>query len=464
MATTLTSDKTSRYILYALLVFSWFPIRGIFLPVIHFVPVVFLVLMAAIGKIKVNTHATLIGCLYISMLLLLLIVNQNSGYLIHYLIFLILVFPIFILLFDIPRLTEDDVYCFLKLVAMITIFEFILGCIQIVLFQGLTLQFRDHAWDQVTGTTLGRSSHTFSIKMLFQSIILAFNYRGLVGRSKRFRLLFLTAIFCGFAGALISSFMLGVLLAVFGLIVIYLFQQLKSVFSILVNTKIGLSRLVRGLNIITASAILLFVLGFAFVTTQPGNVDSFVLIFQELMALDFSNAYRFQKVTAFFDTLEYMLVNSWIDLFFGVGPGQFSSRAALILTGEYLYPQPSYLPVSMTSETFQHIYPLWNERTIRQFGGSVLAMPTSSFQAIFTELGLVGIAFFGIVFHQAILYKGRSTLTVLKSQFLNSVAIIAFLTMVQLTVELWLEYASFTVFIFTLFLMSRAITRSRSTA
>jgi hypothetical protein len=74
----------------------------------------------------------------------------------------------------------------------------------------------------------------------------------------------------------------------------------------------------------------------------------------------------------------------------GVGLGHYSSRAALILSGEYLTSNVSFLPQQESRWTRLYVTPLWNRRLTASVANQGNANePFSSLQSIYTEFGVV---------------------------------------------------------------------------
>jgi hypothetical protein len=84
-------------------------------------------------------------------------------------------------------------------------------------------------------------------------------------------------------------------------------------------------------------------------------------------------------------------------LFYGVGPGQFVSRAGLIGTGMYLgsldHPKKiPLIPTGISRFVKRYVIDLWYvSETDNSFRGSFLAKPWYSWLTIFSEFGLVGL-------------------------------------------------------------------------
>ncbi len=77
----------------------------------------------------------------------------------------------------------------------------------------------------------------------------------------------------------------------------------------------------------------------------------------------------------------------------GVGPGNYSSRSAWIVSGLYLSYQPFYIPVTPSDVAKEYSLPFFEDivNEVRWGAGSIIHQPFSSWVSIYIELGVVGI-------------------------------------------------------------------------
>jgi hypothetical protein len=92
-----------------------------------------------------------------------------------------------------------------------------------------------------------------------------------------------------------------------------------------------------------------------------------------------------RKLLALLETIE-LFSNNISLLLFGTGLGLYNSRAAMVLTNNYLDKDIGF--VSMSNYTSQVIHPLWN-RSDTLFVDSVVHQPWFSVFQLFTEIGLI---------------------------------------------------------------------------
>ena len=140
------------------------------------------------------------------------------------------------------------------------------------------------------------------------------------------------------------------------------------------------------------SFVIIFFFAFLFVT-QKGNLtlfESYANLFLEG---------KIPKVAVTRIALTELPDGQLTRYCFGVGPGQFVSRAGLIGTGMYLgtLSNPKklpFLPTGISQYVKRYLLDLWEiSEEDPGFGGSFLAKPWYSWLAVFTEYGILGVLF-----------------------------------------------------------------------
>ncbi|REE01634.1 hypothetical protein C7460_103151 [Marinoscillum furvescens DSM 4134] len=421
-------------------------------PLVHIIPLLIFLVGFFTTKIYANRNAFLQVLLFTIFYVGIGLVFGSEKSFYNVSLSLLLLLPFYMYLFRFRYLDRDDYEFLFRTVAWLSIVEFFIGLAQLALFQGFQLEFTGNAWDKVIGTTLSQSSHVYSIKMLFQGFLLLLNYQTISRQYTRNINLISIAILASFLGALISSYMIGIIMATIALIFYYSIQFFKSFIHAFVFFKIN-KRRVRSTFIQVSVFIVISIFGtILFAKVQPGNFKLISIVIERLISVDFSDQYKFQKIFAFEQTYQKVVKKDIGTFMFGLGAGQYSSRAALILTGDYLNPHPSYFPISMSNETRQIIFPLWNDKQQARFRGSVLAMPSSSLLSVIAEFGLIGFIILMYLFR--ILYSIRNTRSEsIIISFVGAIPILTVLLFSQLIMDLWLEFASLTIFLNLIFIM-----------
>lgn len=111
-----------------------------------------------------------------------------------------------------------------------------------------------------------------------------------------------------------------------------------------------------------------------------------------------------RKLTAWLNY--FQLISNDLTLFFtGVGGGNFNSRAAFMLNGDYS--SISYLPISISEHHGKYIMPLWSTGILsQQYQDGSMNQPFSSILSIISEYGVIG---FALII--TCLLKARQTIT-----------------------------------------------------
>ena len=133
------------------------------------------------------------------------------------------------------------------------------------------------------------------------------------------------------------------------------------------------------------------VLLIAVLVILPRNVANIPTFFQE--TLDVGPNSHSEKARATYATFVQLPKTSPLQPVLGLGPGHYSSRASLIISGEYLDSSlSSIIPVYQTSATNRYIISLWrNFLKTRPNGGSTY-FPFYSWLSLYGELGWGGVA------------------------------------------------------------------------
>ncbi|HEB36040.1 MAG TPA: hypothetical protein ENI18_09405 [Candidatus Aminicenantes bacterium] len=130
---------------------------------------------------------------------------------------------------------------------------------------------------------------------------------------------------------------------------------------------------------------------------QPGNIDYAKNQMSSLLNKD--DSLRIRKLTGLKNTLFKLPQEKFYAPIIGVGLGSYSSRAAMITSGEYLRHHPSFIPIIPSKETKKFILPLWNRELLKnKWNHGVSNQPFSSWQSIYGEVGFIGLIIFLFVF------------------------------------------------------------------
>jgi len=134
-----------------------------------------------------------------------------------------------------------------------------------------------------------------------------------------------------------------------------------------------------------ALAVILLGLGPLILPENFGNIPSYIQKTLEIHPEAYS-----PKARMIYFTLNEIPENNPVKWLVGTGPGQFCSRAALILTGEYLAGRNIYVEPSIGPLTSKYVIPLLLLFSEEKMTGSTL-FPFSSWISLAVETGMLGI-------------------------------------------------------------------------
>lgn len=367
-----------------LLVVSWFPVSGFFQVVVYLaIPtlVAFWIITRRANSSRTGT-AVVLAILTVSGLGLVL---EGSHAIPLNVALAVLTYGSTLVLLLRFRIRTTDYGYFVAISAWLVFIEVAIAIGQFIIEnRGVSFQAMS-AGDAVVGTLLAHS-HLFVVKMLAHFFVLV----SAVALGVRRRIAAL-GMYAALIGIVLGSALLTMILAAVGLLL----------FLYLVPANLlghGLSRALRRLRVTFA-----VVLGAAtglMLWLQPDNV---AYISREVRGLrtvlaSTSAGEGRGKIVGTVDSMRVLTSNPKV-LLVGTGPGHYSSRAALILSGGYLAHQPAIIPVSVSRYTSAHILPRWNH-TIwsRRYLDGVMNQPFHSVQSVVLELGLIGISLVSLAY------------------------------------------------------------------
>lgn len=352
---------------------------------------------------------------------------------------------------------------FIVATAWVSLFEMVLGVAQLVANQGgLSFASLD-AGDAVVGT-LRTNSHLYAVKMLFQGLMLAVAWHASRhGAEEPYpRRLLLAGAASAFVGALLAS----ALLATTAFLAAVGAWSLWTVLRLAISEVFTYGGFLRSrffvMRALPAGAAALALLIGVAVWTQPGNVRLVVRTASGVL----NGSIRVPKLEILRISVAEVLPADGKTLAVGLGLGRYSSRAAMILSGNYLRNHPDWIPRSASEETQRYIDPRWTRSAKVRAAGSILGMPTSSAQSILIEFGVVGTALLA-AFAATIVRRAKRELELaraagrnVEATVLRTVPLILWCLFAVSFTDVWLEYASLMAFVY----VAIAVALSGSTA
>lgn len=127
-------------------------------------------------------------------------------------------------------------------------------------------------------------------------------------------------------------------------------------------------------------------------------------------------------------------------LLIGVGPGNYSSRSAWIVSGAYLESQPSYIPVTPSAIAKKYVLSVWNKDMISskfKGAGSIMHQPFSTWLSVFAEFGIPALIVFIMFFFT--FYKSFNLNHQLEDEFLQNLSLGLKISLVYLMLLFFIE-------------------------
>lgn len=283
------------------------------------------------------------------------------------------------------RFSPKDIGFVLSFSIAITLGEILIGYTQMVLFSSSFNPFSitSAAGDYFTGTFMRFGfAHVAAIKI---SLVLIYVFVLWIDNKSLKRTSILVLIIVGW---LLPSALYSIILL---LVSIFLYFTLYELIPRLKKLRFKTSVLFAGA---------LVTLGiFMFSAIQIKNVKyisrSINTVINTLVKGDDSNDSS-QKIHFFKTSIVDVPQKYPQSVVIGVGPGNYSSRSAWIVSGLYLDHQPFYIPVTPSGVALEYSLPYYEDivNKVRWGAGSIIHQPFSSWISIYVELGIIGIVLF----------------------------------------------------------------------
>ena len=282
-------------------------------------------------------------------------------------------------LIAVPLLLYKEHYNFSqdRLISSVKIFTIIQLCFMTIQYLNIAIQrgslniysSSSGAGDLITGTLLNFAP---PLVVTFSFIFLLFIYNIFIQKKKNMKFLLLSGLMI-----MMPAMMSGISVLIITLIIAIILLFIKHLF------RLELSKLnIKLLGITIFGAFSLYLI-------QLQNI----LYGLRLVSLAITSQ-TFIKIRLIFNTFELLFSNPIITLF-GVGGGNYSSRAAFMVSGEYLSYQPSFIPVTPSKFMLEYILSIWGRSTYStviggSIGNSMVNEPFIEYCSIAGEAGLIG--------------------------------------------------------------------------
>ncbi|MDJ1484994.1 hypothetical protein QNI16_31130 [Cytophagaceae bacterium YF14B1] len=357
---------------------SLLPIK-IFSYVVPFVALFWFIVRSSSGRVLQRTLMAITGIVVLLGFYYIIYLYQGTSFLLGNSVVAIFTYSTFFLLLVIPGRGISSSFSYEKyapVLKWVILIEGIIGILQfvIVTVTGITYIING---DSVQGTigidailngNAGFGNQIFVISMIF-FIFLFIPY--VLQQHKYYYVVLVGLLSIMLAGVLHVFVSL-----VWALLFTILFYRKNLIFS-------DLSKIIGG---VAMALLMLLPLEFFF----PGISKTTAVFFQIYQDRD---SPKFEAMDNAFDKLpeQYPLVS-----LIGLGPGQYSSRAGLISSGNYYGSKMNFLP-NEVSEPFRKLFQhTWLEYThgSDRYGNSTMHRPFFSILSLFAEFGFVGLGLF----------------------------------------------------------------------
>ena len=291
---------------------------------------------------------------------------------------------------------EDDIKSIVKFSLIITLLEIVLGYYQMLFgssfqsFNPFTLNSNEAgaAGDLFVGTTFDVGiGNEVAVKV--SMVALLFFPFWVASKSFKNSLLLIFL----FIGWLLPS---AIYTLFIGLSVIFLYFLFKRIVMAFQTLRLSLT--------IFFTAALVFVSVLAFMTLQPSNISYVkVLVTRGYNTLTEEHVDNpLGKLVYYKETFASLFSEYPHATLIGVGPGNYSSRSAWLVSGAYLDNQPLYIPVTPSKAAQNYTLTFWRKEFITKAfpdASSITYQPFSSWLSVFSEFGILGLFFFTGVFY-----------------------------------------------------------------
>lgn len=276
---------------------------------------------------------------------------------------------------------------------------------------------------------VGTSNNAHQISITFALISLFFLNQYFEKKNKNSLLWFLIS-FIMFS---LPSFTAAFIVYICMVIIILLLKIIKK-FSVRIKDSYAKNKGVRGKGLGLASPLIFIVMTLIILFTFQKVIDYGISQIKQT----YQNQMSSRKVVGIYNTIHYFSKESNIIPLIGVGIGNYSSRAGLICSGEYLTTEVSWLKPTPSEYTLKYITPLWN-RVITRLGASdgTINQPFNQYQTLYGEGGLIGLSLFVYFLISLYRYKNKQC----KGSYLH-LSVIMFSVGIMLA-DNWLEYPNF---------------------
>lgn len=286
---------------------------------------------------------------------------------------------------------DNDFKSLMKFSIGLTLFQIALGYFQMIAagsFQTLNpFTLSSGAGDSFVGTTFDEGiGNEVAVKISIVAIL--FFSQWMYNKSLRNSFILILLVI----GWLLPSAIYTLILGLMALLYEYLFKRIILAFR---NLSLNKSILV-----FTLFGIIFIAL---FMVMQPNNISYLSTLLKRAYntALGNETESRLGKIVYYKDTFTKLFDEYPHSIAVGVGPGNYSSRSAWMVSGAYLSSQPAYIPITPARAAEKFVLTIWRKENISEAFpdlSSISYQPFSTWVSVLAEFGILGFLFFVGIF------------------------------------------------------------------
>ena len=446
----------------AILVISWTPNAG-FLQLLNYIGPVAIALLAVYhrtARVEKTDAAYLVILLALGSLNALMHVDTGP---IHPVLGLLTYASVVVVMLRFRGIDDETLVAFTVAVAWVSIAEAAIAFVQLMMRYGQIGTLDLAAGDYARGTTMSAFSHLFALKQMFQGTFLVFMAWQASGNAhvRRNRRLIMIGGASAILMAILASFTSGFILFVGVIATWRILVVLRPLLGHVGTVEEQRRRFRNGITTLGALAVGALSAAIVLLSAQPKVVGNTFALAEVVLSGDAPNHPSLRKFTALNASIREVLLGDPVNAAFGLGLGRYSSRAAMILTGVYLGHHPDVIPISMSRETYREIFPRWSKEMQEITRGSIMTMPTSSFQSFLVEFGFLGTLI--LVLYTRVIWKRTARIREFvppgspRAVVLTMAQVFVALLAVESLTDLWLEFSACSSFVYLILALALSV-------
>lgn len=397
-----------------------------FLPVVEIVFVIPLVLMLLLLFVRKSIPLALYK--FITVIIFVISLNIflnflfNKDYLFFNSIVSLLTYSS-VLVFFFPfyfKIDKEFIIWSIKFLIFFSLFQAILS------FYQFFVKYKGLSYDAAVGTLGFPGAHEFSMKIILPCVL---SFTFYLVEKRLMYIFFGLILFASYVITFFNASFLALGLTFLIILLVYFFDFKGLLFER--KKKIVILLLV----------ILVFICFLGFFSDYVNSTYSYSQINKLVYKIRNTEQYEEGiKFDGYYNTFKVLWGGNFFNQIIGVGLGNYSSRAALYLSGEYSERASKILPISKSVYYKKYIFSLWNKELFEAnpLLGSVLNQPWASIQSIAGEVGLIGLCVLFLFFF-GVLRKIRLGVVMFRENGVGHIYFVFFVYLIYIFIMLFID-------------------------